>query len=114
LLTSSCGQSIAGDELQIDFVKGTMALPAIADRPIVCVGPGTGVAPLRALIQRRIAFGETRNTIYFGCRKRDCDFLFRADWERWAADGQLELRAAFSRDQVRKLVPSLVERGERC
>lgn len=101
-----------------------MALPTASDRPIVCVGPGTGIAPLRALIQRRVKQGEMRtsfvtpfatripwliglgagtssgNTVYFGCRKEASDFLFKDDWSSWSEKGQVDFRVAFSRDQV--------------
>ncbi len=36
--------------------------------------------------------------LYFGCRRRDQDFLYGADLERWAAAGALELHTAFSRE----------------
>ena len=32
-------------------------MPSIPDSPIICVGPGTGVAPLRALIGHRRSQG---------------------------------------------------------
>lgn len=58
--------------------------------PNILVGPGTGVAPMRALIQheiaRQAAGGEpetllTPNTLlFFGCRKQERDNLYAADW----------------------------------
>ncbi|KAI8473830.1 MAG: sulfite reductase [Monoraphidium minutum] len=35
--------------------------------------------------------------LYFGCRRRDQDYLYGSDLERWAAAGAVELHTAFSR-----------------
>lgn len=35
-------------------MKGFMVLPVDPTVPIVCIGPGTGIAPMRAIIQNRI------------------------------------------------------------
>lgn len=38
--------------------------------------------------------------LYFGCRRRDQDFLYGPLLEGWAAEGHLQLHTAFSRQQV--------------
>ncbi len=40
------------------------------------------------------------NLLYFGCRSASADYLYREELERYNAEGQLQLRVAFSRDQV--------------
>ena len=40
--------------------------------------------------------------LYFGCRRRDQDYLYGGLLERWAAEGKLTLFTAFSRQQVHK------------
>ena len=86
-------------------------LPADPARPIIMVGPGTGLAPFRAFVQERVSRAATgRNTLYFGCRHRDRDFTYREELESLAAQGKLNLRLAFSRDQKEKVyVQNLVE-----
>ncbi|KAJ3844482.1 hypothetical protein F5878DRAFT_637300 [Lentinula raphanica] len=39
--------------LRIKVVKGFIQLPA-NDVPVICIGPGTGVAPMRSVIEERI------------------------------------------------------------
>lgn len=42
--------------------------------------------------------------LYFGCRKRDEDYLYREELEQYLADGTLsKLYLAFSRDQAEKV-----------
>ena len=43
----------------IGLQKGLFRLPAEKDTPLICVGPGTGVAPMRAIIEDRIHHGAT-------------------------------------------------------
>lgn len=38
--------------------KGFFRLPPQKDIPVICVGPGTGVAPMRSLIEERIYQGS--------------------------------------------------------
>eukprot|EP00731_Ephydatia_muelleri_P028222 Em0019g1095a len=79
-------------------------LPQDGSLPIIMIGPGTGIAPFRAFIQERVltnASGETR--LYFGCRHRLKDFLYREELESWSAAGKIVLRTAFSRDQAKKV-----------
>jgi sulfite reductase (NADPH) flavoprotein alpha-component len=79
-------------------------LPA-GDRPIIMVGPGTGIAPFRAFLQERAAAAAAgRNWLFFGDQKSACDFLYRDELTRYHSDGLLaRLDTAFSRDQSRKI-----------
>jgi sulfite reductase (NADPH) flavoprotein alpha-component len=79
--------------------------PATPDTPMIMVGPGTGIAPFRAFLQERVATGARgRNWLFFGDQRSATDFLYRAELERWLADGHLtRLDTAFSRDQAEKI-----------
>ena len=94
------------DEQTIDaFVKDSKSgfrLPGDLTKPVVMIGPGTGLAPFRGFLQEREALkrdGKTlgRALLFFGCRHPDRDYLYREELERWAADGLVELHVAFSR-----------------
>jgi sulfite reductase (NADPH) flavoprotein alpha-component len=79
-------------------------LPA-ADKDIVMVGPGTGVAPFRAFVQeRRATEAKGRNWLFFGDRQFTHDFLYQLEWQEALKDGGLSrLDLAFSRDQPEKI-----------
>lgn len=80
------------------------ALPEDNSKPIVMIGPGTGVAPFRAFLQEREereAPGE--NWLVFGDRRFRSDFLYQTEWLKWRQEGTLtHLDLAFSRDQEEK------------
>ena len=94
-----------GDQLKV-YVKPNkyFRLPE-AERPIVMVGPGTGVAPFRAFMQERQATGaKGKNWLFFGDRRFNHDFLYQLEWQDYLKDGLLtRLDLAFSRDQKAKL-----------
>lgn len=53
-------------------------LPADTTRPLILVGPGTGVAPFIGFLQHLAAQGSTgRAWLYFGCRNAARDFFFQ-------------------------------------
>ncbi|KAG8736542.1 NAPDH-dependent diflavin reductase [Ceratobasidium sp. 414] len=90
-----------GTRLRIGLKEGTMRLSEESDRPVVMVGPGTGVAPMRAMLEERIARGASNNTLYFGCRSASADYHFRSEWEMYREQGHLTHRLAASRDQAK-------------
>jgi sulfite reductase (NADPH) flavoprotein alpha-component len=90
-------------------------LPDDPDRPIIMIGPGTGVAPFRAFVEHRQALGHGgRNWLFFGEQHRRTDFLYQLEWQRHLKSGALHrLAVAFSRDQGEKLYVQhrVVEQG---
>jgi Sulfite reductase, alpha subunit (flavoprotein) len=87
--------------------------------PIMCIGAGTGVAPLRSLLLEREAYRKlaslnhiqspnndgTRaaNILVFGCRKPTMDFYYKKEWEVLQRSGNLRLLMAFSQNQGHKI-----------
>jgi sulfite reductase (NADPH) flavoprotein alpha-component len=73
---------------------------APADKDIVMVGPGTGVAPFRAFVQeRRATQAAGRNWLFFGDRAFTHDFLYQLHWQEALKDGALtRMDVAFSRN----------------
>ena len=76
--------------------------------PMIMIGPGTGVAPFRAFLQEREYHLKRGRDVgqchlFFGCRRRNEDFLYREELEAFAADGICELYTAFSREQANKV-----------
>ena len=79
--------------------------PADPARPMIMVGPGTGIAPFRAFLEERRAIAATgRNWLFFGDQRRACDFLYADELEPLHREGFLtRLDLAFSRDQEAKV-----------
>lgn len=76
------------------------------NKPLICVGPGTGVAPFRSIINERIfKFNMKNNHLYFGCRSKYKDYYFEKEWEQinHSLPNFLNLFPAFSRDQDEKI-----------
>ncbi|XP_055255337.1 NADPH-dependent diflavin oxidoreductase 1 isoform X3 [Moschus berezovskii] len=90
--------------------SGGLTFPKMPDIPVIMVGPGTGVAPFRAAIQERVAQGETGNVLFFGCRRRDQDFYWEAEWKQLQARGCLTLeQKMYVQHRLRALGPLVWE-----
>ena len=86
-----------GAPLALWIVKGKMRLPPNPATPLVLVGPGTGVAPMKAMVEERgaqlreLVAAAAANpalpplpppgscTLYFGCRHAAMDFLYERE-----------------------------------
>ncbi|MCJ7936251.1 MAG: flavodoxin domain-containing protein [Chryseobacterium sp.] len=83
---------------------GHFKLPE-ADKDIIMIGPGTGIAPFRSFLWERDATGaEGRNWLFFGDRNFVSDFLYQAELQDFLKTGSLtHLDLAFSRDTAEKI-----------
>ncbi|XP_062519826.1 methionine synthase reductase-like isoform X2 [Corticium candelabrum] len=93
-------------------VNNRFKIPEDYSVPLIMIGPGTGIAPFVGFLQhrqeqqmaakaagmRKVKFGET--WLFFGCRHKDRDFLYRKQLEQFVANGTLShFNVAFSRDE---------------
>eukprot|EP00931_Biecheleriopsis_adriatica_P079615 TRINITY_DN52_c0_g1_i5.p1 TRINITY_DN52_c0_g1~~TRINITY_DN52_c0_g1_i5.p1 ORF type:complete len:244 (-),score=47.88 TRINITY_DN52_c0_g1_i5:395-1072(-) len=78
--------------------------------PVIMVGPGTGVAPMRGFLQERAAQGAKENILFFGCRDRH-ELLYQSELEELKASGYLKLFVALSREPsvAKTYVQNLIE-----
>ena len=89
--------------------------PAQADRPMIMVGPGTGIAPFRAFLQERQASAASgKNWLFFGDQRSGYDFLYEDQLTQMQGGGYLHrLDTAFSRDGTDKVYVQhrMIEQG---
>ncbi|KAG6335101.1 hypothetical protein ID866_3990 [Astraeus odoratus] len=97
-LSSSPVFKLRGDKLCIAIEKGLIKLPDSPATPVICVGPGTGIAPMRAVIEELLGTGSDGIILYFGCRSKLKDQHYCDEWEVYAQQGQVTYRVTFSRD----------------
>lgn len=83
--------------------------PNITETPIIMIGPGTGVAPMRAFVQAGSHIKSGGGSLpewhlFFGCRYCAKDFIYKEELEAAEQkDGVLtKLHTAFSREQAEK------------
>ena len=110
-----------GTELNVTLQEGGLAISkGEARRPVVMIGPGTGVAPIRSLIwERRLWLHDMeakammqavehdnrpgKIMLFFGCRSEGADYFYHEEWADLKTKMDLEVHPAFSRDQGQKV-----------
>ncbi|KAK5118402.1 hypothetical protein LTR62_002916 [Meristemomyces frigidus] len=102
-----------GQQLSIGLQPGYLDVkPKEIHVPVVMIGPGTGLAPMRSMIQQRLLWAREMGVrgagrrlegdmLFFGCRSESADFFFREEWEELAESEGLTVLTAFSRDKAR-------------
>lgn len=79
-------------------------LPEDANKPIIMIGPGTGIAPFRGFMMERQAKNQAGPSwLFFGEWSKNSEYYYQEYWEQLEAAKQLRLDTAFSRDQDEKV-----------
>ncbi|KAK7927257.1 NADPH-cytochrome P450 reductase [Apiospora marii] len=99
-----------GIHVPVHVRHSNFKLPSDPSKPIIMIGPGTGVAPFRGFVQERAKQAEDGETVgktilFFGCRKRSEDFMYESEWEerKKALGDAFDMPIAFSRDGPKKV-----------
>ena len=112
-----CSHHLAGivenQTIRVFCRDSSFRLPTDPSRPVIMIGPGTGIAPMRALLQERShqrkkrRFGKSnvgKNVLYFGCKTPHQDYLYEEELKEFEQEGTLSnLRVAFSRTTEKKV-----------
>jgi sulfite reductase (NADPH) flavoprotein alpha-component len=100
------GRIAAGEKIKVYVQKAQhFALPADPSKPIIMIGPGTGIAPFRAFLHERQAIGASgRNWLFFGHQRSSHDFFYEDELAALRSGGVLtRLSLAWSRDSNEKI-----------
>nr|QNR01050.1 NADPH-cytochrome P450 reductase-1 [Ophiocordyceps sinensis] len=99
-----------GIHVPVHVRHSNFKLPSDPAKPVIMIGPGTGVAPFRGFVQERAKQARDgldvgRTLLFFGCRKRTEDFLYESEWEdcQRALGDKFEMVTAFSRQGSKKV-----------
>ncbi|GMM38422.1 NADPH--hemoprotein reductase [Saccharomycopsis crataegensis] len=97
-------------KLPVFVRRSNFKLPTNPALPIILVGPGTGVAPLRGFVRERVAMAKMGTKIgkvilFFGSRRSDEDYLYKEEWVEYAKilGENFEIVTAFSRETSEKV-----------
>ncbi|MGW4518470.1 bifunctional cytochrome P450/NADPH--P450 reductase [Streptomyces sp. NPDC004393] len=103
----TCSSYIAGlrpGDVVYGFVRvpsPTFAPPADPATPLILIGPGTGIAPLRGFLEER-AWQQANGTqvglsqVFVGCRHPEHDYFYRQEMQHWEQAKIAEVHTAFS------------------
>ncbi|GAB1863148.1 NADPH-dependent diflavin oxidoreductase 1 [Camponotus japonicus] len=102
------------DKVTFRIQKGTFRFED--NKPIIMIGPETGVAPFRSFLleeeEKKKNLKEC--VLFFGCRKKDKDYHCREDFERLAEKTNLKVFCAFYQDHKIYVQHIIREQRELC
>merc|ERR1712048_848236 len=85
-------------------VVGTFKFPESDATPMVMVGLGTGIAPIRSFMQDKL-YKKNKGikvgpmVVFYGCRREKEELFYKEEWEMYKKEGILtELEGAFQFD----------------
>lgn len=102
------------------FIRpSSFKFPEDPTKPLILIGPGTGIAPMRAFLQEREHIQQKEKIgkclLFFGCRRQDEDYLYKTELQTYLETEVLdELIVAFSRETNQKVYVQhkVKEKGE--
>jgi sulfite reductase alpha subunit-like flavoprotein len=123
LCTSYLASLTVGNPSRVFLRESLFKLPPSIRTPIILIGTGSGIAPLRALLQERefqakaqnFPLVEMTNVLCFGCQSKKVDFLYGEEFiEALDRHALTSLMVAPSREegQEKVYVQHLMRRDE--
>ncbi|NCI46818.1 diflavin oxidoreductase [Sediminibacterium soli] len=116
--TGVCSEYFAGlhedDAIEFFVQKNKRFRLPEADKDVLMIGPGTGVAAFRSFLSERDATGAGgRNWLFFGEDHFVSDFLYQTELQNWYETGVLnKLSLAFAKDRpYTRVHHKLLEQG---
>ena len=75
-----------GIHVPVHVRHSNFKLPSDPSKPIIMVGPGSGVAPFRGFVQERAAQAKAgervgQTVLFYGCRRSSEDYLYKEEWQ---------------------------------
>ena len=75
-----------GIHVPVHVRHSNFKLPSDPSKPVIMVGPGTGVAPFRGFVQERAELARKGESVgptvlFYGCRRSNEDWLYKEEWE---------------------------------
>jgi sulfite reductase alpha subunit-like flavoprotein len=108
VVTGACTRFIqrvpVGNKVACQVVCGTFQFPQDDVTPMVMVGLGTGIAPIRSFLQDKLykkkqGVKTGPMVIFYGCRREKEELFYKEDWAMYKKEGVLtELVGAFQFD----------------
>merc|ERR1712048_319502 len=106
--TGACTKFIqkvpVGAKVAAAAVVGTFKFPANDETPMVMVGLGTGIAPIRSFMQDKL-YKKNKGlkvgpmVVFYGCRREKEELFYKDEWAMYKKEGILtELLGAFQFD----------------
>jgi len=96
-----------GDEFvfTIDRNRLNFELPNVANPPLIMVAPGTGIAPMKSLVEDIVQLNRNQQMyLFYGCRYKAKDYLFEREWNNYVNQKKLQIFPTFSRESKVKYV----------
>lgn len=113
--------ALGGTKVPVHVRKSQFRLPRNAKKPVIMVGPGTGVAPFRGFVHERAILKQKGEDVgptilFYGCRHPAQDYLYADEWPGLfeTLGGESRIITAFSRETDQKVYVQhrLREQGE--
>ena len=103
---------LAGSRIFGQIRRSPFKLPFKESTPVILIGAGTGVAPLRGFVQERSRIKEIgkavgKTILILGFRRSDEDFLYHEEWDKYAqvlGNDSFKIWTAFSREDPEQRV----------
>lgn len=95
-------RNVLGGESVYTYVRhSNFKLPSNLRKPIIMIGPGTGVAPFRAFVRERAFLAQQGNLVgpavlFFGCRNSKEDFIYQDEWAEFSKNSPKDLLATIT------------------